>query len=1013
MPINRHKHWENPELSGFGRLPAHASFKRSGDCLSLDGIWNFKRVPHPEIDETWLVQPTQDWLKVNVPSLWTMDDAVPEDQPIYTNVIMPFAAEPPNIPDNPTGLYRRTITMPHDWLVDRTVICIDGVENCFYLYCNGIEVGFSKDARLPAEFDLSPFLKSGDNEIALKVLRYSDTSYIEDQDQWWHAGIHRSITIYRTPQVHVRDIFARAGLNLENGDGDLSITIRLGDENRSSLHHEVQCMLTQADGKPVMKVPLRARIEKANFYPVTGKGALLSFNTTIGQVTPWNAEEPYLYTLQITLKDNQGAITEQCELKLGFRDVRIENRELLVNGVAVLIRGVNRHDHSEVTGKVISDAMMRADILSMKQHNINAVRTSHYPNDARFYELCDELGLYVVDEANLEAHHHYAQLGHDPFWSSQFLMRGQRMVERDKNHPCIIMWSVGNETGFGPNHMAMTAWIREYDPSRPIHNENAICEQAVRQQWDENQHGTDVVCPMYPSVDEIINHAKNSTDSRPLIMCEFAHAMGNSCGNLGEYWDAVETWHGLQGGFIWEWKDHGIRDTANGIEYWAYGGDFGETRHDLNFVCDGLCWPDGTPHSSLIEYKKVIQPVSVTMTGKRQFQVDNKQHFTDLSGLSVGFELLLDGRSLVRGKMPGFNTPPGYIESFTFNPQDHAEIPCTGELSVIFEFRTTTATTWADKNHLIAWDQFTLRKTGKNRKQTASRTVISTTRKASSQHAGEKTFSSPELGELVFDADGLKSWRRQNQPIIAGRPTINLWRAPMDNDGIKGWSGQEEKALGQWRKAGLDKINWTSAIDMPADNQILQQQSGQCAAGTIEVSTRYQVTDAALHVKHTIVVPKAVTDLPRAGVRWQLAEGFEDLSWFGHGPHETYIDRLRSGIHQIHHSTVTDQYVPYILPQEHGNHTDVNWMALANKQVALRVTADKPIEASASHYPHELLTPAFHTYECLPDKDCWLSLDVKQRGVGGASCGPDTLPVYQVRSGRYILSYQMSLESRH
>ncbi|SVB82554.1 uncharacterized protein METZ01_LOCUS235408, partial [marine metagenome] len=431
------------------------------------------------------------------------------------------------------------------------------------------------------------------------------------------------------------------------------------------------------------------------------------------KVSPWSAETPALYELEVSLRDDVGDVLETFRFWVGFRRIEIRDRELLVNGTAILIRGVNRHDHHPDSGRVMTREDIQKDILQMKRHNINAIRTSHYPNASCFYDLCDELGMYVVDEANIEAHHHYARLGNEPVWANQFLSRGQRMVERDKNHPSIILWSMGNETGFGPNHMAMTGWIKQYDPSRPIHNENAICEQGVQRLWNENQQGSDVICPMYPSVDDIIQHAKTSDDPRPLIMCEFAHAMGNSCGNLKEYWDAVETWHGLQGGFVWEWKDHGIRAESNGIEYWAYGGDFGEDRHDLNFVCDGLCWPDGAPHSSLIEYKKVIQPISVTQRSKH-YRLTNKHDHIDLSGYDVSWYLLADGEVQRQGKLKPFKTPPGFYEDFNI---DVGELAADRESVLRIEFRLREASNWAKSGHLVAWDQFLIGKSKKSERQ--------------------------------------------------------------------------------------------------------------------------------------------------------------------------------------------------------------------------------------------------------------------------------------------------------
>ncbi len=998
-------YWENPEVVGIGRLPARANFQLE-ETLSLNGTWRFIRVSHPDrVPQNWMMPGflDHDWHDLAVPSLWTMSDVVPEDQPIYTNVTMPFRAEPPRVPPvNPTGLYRTTFQLPADWSGDRVVINLGGVENCFYLYCNGREVGFSKDCRLPSEFDLTAFLGPGENLVALKVLRWSDTSYIEDQDQWWHAGIHRDVFLYRTPAVYIRDVHARPGLDIESNQGSLNIDVKLGDNNRSALNHSVTCILKDAAGEVLGEAG--GAIEKANYYAVVGKGALINVDINPGLVAPWSAESPSLYSLEVLLKDDSGETLQRISLSIGFRVICIEDRELLVNGVPVIIRGVNRHDHSPETGKVIDEALMRADLITMKQHNINAVRTSHYPNDSRFYELCDELGMYVFDEANLEAHHHYAQLGADPFWSGQFVARAVRMVERDKNHASIIAWSVGNETGFGPNHMAMTAWIRQYDPSRPIHNENAICEQAVRRMWDENHHGTDMVCPMYPSVDDIIEFA-SVDDPRPLIMCEYAHAMGNSCGNLREYWDAIETYHGLQGGFIWEWKDHGIAAEANGISYWAYGGDFGEDRHDLNFVCDGLCWPDLTPHSSLVEYKKIIQPVGVSLhrhkSNKITLQVLNKYDFSDLSHLEGTWQLLHEGMCIETGTLPALDTWPEYIDTVEI---ETGTLPEAGELSIIAEFRLIEATPWAAAGHLVAFDQVTLRE------PTFPGALKKTASELQLEDAGDGNIKLI-LGNqhLIFDSHGLKQWQLGDQQIIHQGPLANLWRAPLDNDGIKGWDGQDEKPLGQWRQLGLDAIDWTHDIQSK-NGKVTQVSTGEAAAGKISVTTTYLLTEDGLMVTHQFKIPRAFKDLPRVGVRLALPAGFDALRWFGRGPHETYIDRKESGRLQVHDSSVADQYVPYVLPQDHGNLTDVRWLEIASSKARLTISPTSAIEASATNYPHEILTPAFHTYEVTPVPDCWLSLDVGQRGVGGASCGPDTLPQYRLSGGTYQLSYLAKAE---
>lgn len=1024
------KHWENPEVTGIGRLPPRSTFDsyrsredaladRNAQKLVLNGDWHFLRVTHPDAAPPgWMTgeSESEGWQPIAVPGLWTRVADTP-DKPIYTNVLMPFKAEPPHVPDsNPTGLYWRTVDIPSHWTGKRVVIHVGGVESCYYLYCNGKEVGFAKDCRLPSEFDLTPYVGAAGNTIAMKVMRWSDASYIEDQDQWWHAGIHRDVYLYAKPHVYLQDIFCRPLYDVASGRGRLDVDVRLGDVNRSAVDHSVRVELLSPDSRKAMsKQPLEGAVTKSSYLPVIGDGPLVSLQARVGRVKPWSDETPVLYTLLVSLLDPDGKTIEATAIRIGFRHIEIRNRELLINGQPVLIKGVNRHDHCDTTGKVMTEALMRLDIETMKQHNVNAVRTSHYPNDSRFYSLCDEYGLYVVDEANIEAHHHYRQLGRDPLWGAAFLNRVIRMVERDKNHPSVIMWSMGNETGFGPHHAALAAWVRERDPARPIHNESAICEQAVRNMWDENHHGTDVVCPMYPAVDDIVRHAKSSRDPRPLIMCEYAHAMGNSCGNLGEYWDAIESLKGLQGGFIWEWLDHGLADTANGIPYWAYGGDFGEERHDLNFVCDGLCWPDRTPHSSLIEYKKVVQPVRVTRVRGRTFRVRNKAWFTNLRQYLYTWELLVNGETVDTSKPKRLNIPPQSWKDLRIDYHLPSLAP-GDEASLVFSFVLANDTSWARKEHRVAWDQITVAKRGIH-----SARNITTPRSAPHVRVRRKARGATvnvDATVYEFDESGLVACTYVDRRMIIEGPRLNVWRAPTDNDGIKGRADQSGKPLGRWLSLGLDRMRCThAAVDVKTSGngrvRIVTRQRFAPLAGHIDVETRYVIdSDSRLSISHRFDVSKALSDLPRLGVRWKLPGTFERLGWFGRGPHETYVDRKRSGIERVHVSTVSDQYVPYILPQEHGNLTDVRWLALADDHGRVVFEADDVMEASASHYPHELLTPAMHTYEITPDENTWVSLDVMQRGLGGASCGPDTLPTYRLAAGRYRLDYDFVISSQ-
>ena len=1050
----RHPLWENPEVIGIGRSPMGAHLRVYGSEKSarnqeseitapLEGVWTFALFDHPnQVPSDWFDPEAapKHALSVSVPHLWTMDDRV-FDHPIYTNVRMPFRHEPPAMPKkNPTGIYHcRFNGQAFD---GRTLICLEGVENGFEIAINGHWIGLNKDARLPATFEITDHVRPGENILALKVLRFSDSSYIEDQDQWWHGGIHRPITIQRRPNVYIRDVFARPDFNPASGKGTLGVTVTLDAEDRAALHHRCTLQVLNTRGRALFHKPPTASVEKQQFTPVTGRGAQIELMGELGEVDAWTAETPNLYQLLVTLYDERDQVLECVRLAIGFRRIEIVARELRVNGKAPLIKGVNRHDHSPTQGKIIDEALIRLDLDTMKQHNINAIRTSHYPNSSRFYELCDEYGFYVIDETNLEAHHHYAQLGRQSAWAPAFVSRVSRMVERDKNHPCVIAWSMGNETGYGANEAAMASWVRTYDPSRPIHNESAICEQGIGRDWDGNALGTDLVCPMYPSVADIIEHATKSTDPRPLIMCEYAHAMGNSGGNLKEYWEAIERHHGLQGGFVWEWLDHGLLATANGIPYWAYGGDFGEDIHDLNFVCDGLCWPDRSPHSSLLELKKVLQPVHTDLA-PRGLRVTNKFTFLNLSHLACRWTLMVEGEAIGHGNWAVPDINPGETKSLPWDKKfqgtrntaleqylkAHAErhasrsVQTIGaeqlELSLLVEFVTRREQLGLPKNHVLAWNQHPLKPLSlkQQAQPSQSRRRKSTTQETEAiQPVIERGHHQDivRLGDFQFgfNASGLSQIHIGDTLLAKSGPRPNIWRAPIDNDGIKGWTGPQAKALDRWRDQGLFESVYecqTSTLKTSA-NGVIAQSRGiiSTRAGSIRYSNDIAfLPDHRITFTHRFRVPKALTDLPRLGVRWTLDQAFEALKWFGHGPHETYCDRKMSGRACVHESTVSSEYVPYILPQEHGNHTDVRWLSLASDTIEATFKAASQMEASATRYPQEQLLPAFHTYELSPSAEVTICLDVMQRGVGGASCGPDTLPQYRLGYGEFELTYDL------
>ncbi|MBK8433335.1 MAG: hypothetical protein IPL28_19475 [Chloroflexi bacterium] len=646
--------WQNPQIVGRNKLAAHAPLVGTAEKLSLNGDWQFKLVPKPLLTGEFTAAnfhcpdfDTADWASLPVPSNWTMQGY---DKPIYTNHKMPIPTNPPFVPeeDNPTGLYRRTMHIPAEWAGRRVVLCFEGVESAFYVWVNGQMVGYSQDSRLPAEFDVTELVRVGEeNLVAVMVIRWSDGSYLEDQDHWWQAGIYRDVFLYNTPPAYMADYFAQAQLTAASNytHGTLDVRVKLAGQVGDGQRVRVELLETAAH-EPITQL-------EAIYHADKDENPAVRLRGEVGVVRPWTSETPNLYTLRLTLLDEAGQPTQVVQTKIGFRTVEIRGRELLINGKTVIFRGVNRHEHDDTTGKVISEASMVADIKLLKQFNFNAVRNCHYPMDGRWYELCDEYGLYLIDEANIECHGIYNRPANDPAWLNAFMERGVRMVERTKNHPSIIIWSLGNESGYGPNHDALAGWMRGYDPTRPVQYEGCI-SRWKGQDWEDGKLASDILCPMYPEVDEIIAYAENPHGTRPLIMCEYAHSMGNSTGNLKEYWEASEKYVGLQGGFIWDWVDQGLKKVAeNGRTFWAYGGDFGDTINDGNFCINGLIWPDRTPHPAMWECHKLFQPLACSFdAATNTLTIRNKRDFASTADLRAHWQLTADGEPIQQGDLP-------------------------------------------------------------------------------------------------------------------------------------------------------------------------------------------------------------------------------------------------------------------------------------------------------------------------------------------------------------------------
>jgi beta-galactosidase len=923
--------------------------------------------------------------------------------------------------ENPTGIYRRTFTAPRAWKGQRIVVHFGGANSLLYVFLNGRFIGLSKDAHLPAEFDLTDVVSfSKENELIAVVVKWSDGSYVEDQDQWWMSGLQREVFLRASPLTsYIGDFFVQAGLDDSYRDGTLKLEINSGFGAEIPAV-KVQAELFDAAGKSVLKIPLTGALPGKEWW----MEQKMVLTATVPRVQPWNAETPYLYTLVIGLTGPSGE--EWTRQRVGFRRVEVKNRQMLVNGRPVMINGVNIHDHDDTTGKAISRERMLQDVRLIKQFNMNAVRTSHYPKDPHFLDLCDEYGLYVIGEANVEAHDFCQRLCKDPRYATPVLDRVMRMSVRDKNHPSILIWSLGNETGYGPVHDAAAGWLRGYDPTRLLHYEPAGWIEPRKPgfppPWHNGSLVTDIICPMYASLDSMKLYVDCKTETRPLIQCEYSHAMGNSNGSLSDYFAMFEKYFdkGLQGGFIWEWVDHGIKQkTKQGQDFWAYGGDFGDVPNDMNFVCDGLVWPDRTPHPAVAEYRYLAQPVKAVAFNAKSgvLQIRNKQTFASAAWVRGSWELKVNGRSVGKGALPKLNIAAGKTESI------HLKLPKVtlnaGEEAFLhIRFESAAKTRWCDAGYLVGWEQFLL---AKKASQPKSHRKGFTSR--SSRFGGRIAIENDvaHLGASIKDGR-IDKYQFRGRDLILSGPELQVWRGPTDNDGIKRMMNHHS-ALHRWRTLGIDK----KIVAAPA--KLIEHLDGSATLvlehtirttankRAVVLSSGYNLQpDGSIYVLNTFTVDKSAPDLPRLGIVMTLPPGFERLSWFGRGPLENYSDRKAGALVDLHQGTVTNQYVPYVMPQEHGNHTDVRWLTLkTGSGLGLRVDAGTPfdgpkahpLEFTASHFTAHDLDAAFHTYDLKPRPETLLSLDLTQRGLGTASCGPETLPQYKIMPGRYTWSYTL------
>lgn len=989
--------WENPRLSGINRLPARAAFIPFGNAQSaetmqrgessrfmlLNGTWKFSYRDNPRSlpDEFSASSFSDDsWNEIPVPSNWQMHGY---GTPVYSNANYPYPMDPPYVPDeNPVGLYRRAFQIPKSWKGMRICLVFEGVDSAFYAWVNGTVAGFSKGSHLPAEFDITGLVSSGKNTLAVQVFQWSDGSYLEDQDMWRLSGIFRDVYLVARPMVCVEDIAITTLLDKKYDHAELGLSIRVrncGDAPVSDA--AISITLTSPDGTRVCE-------ELAAVGPIpAGTTTTIKWNHPVRNPLKWNAEEPHLYALSIGLSARNNTMRENVHLKTGFRSVEIRNGMLLVNGTRVKLKGVNRHEFHPDLGHVVPLASMEEDILLMKKHNINCVRTSHYPDDPRWYDLCDRYGIYLIDEADLETH----GFGYDaddipakmPVWKEAFVDRAVRMVERDKNHPSVIIWSLGNESGYGPNHDAMAEWVHNADGSRPVHYErdvNALC--------------ADIFSIMYPTIERLEKEGKKKNERKPFFMCEYAHAMGNGPGNLREYWDTIYRYDRLIGGCIWEWADHGIRRrTKDGGEWFAYGGDFGDMPNDGNFCVDGLVFPDRVPHTGLVEYKQVIAPVRVESVDPAAMKVAviNTNDFRNLDYLRPVWRIYENSLLREEGVLPPLNIAPGRKKIVTI-PAALREGKPGAEYWLDIRFELAEDQSWAPAGYELCAFQFAL--------PVKTPPVPTITRRALPQLRVENNNTavliSGNESEILFDTatGGIVSWKYMETHLLIRGPRFHAWRAPTDND---------RHIKLQWREQGLDRLQHrleSCSMKQAGPATVEADVSFVCASYSLKpaFSVRHHYTflgSGDMMIATRIKPLRELPPLPRIGLEIILPGEFNSFEWYGRGPHENYSDKKESALVGLWKGNVKAQFVPYIKPQENGAKTEVRWAALTNIYGTGLLACGMPfMETSAHEFSAEEISRVNHHHELVPSGHTFFNIDHRQAGLGSNSCGPAPLQKY-------------------
>ena len=1058
--------WENHHVLQINREPARAAFTpfhaQKGDCsICLDGTWKFRWTPVPDERIVEFYQTDfsdKDWVGFPVPANWEVNGY---GTPIYVSAGYPFKIDPPRVMGepkvdyttykerNPVGQYRRSFQLPAGWEArGQTFLRFEGVMSAFYVWINGERVGYSQGSMEPSEFNITNYLHAGENQIALEVYRYSDGSYLEDQDFWRFGGIHRSIHLLHTPDIRIRDYAVRTlPVSTDYQDFILQIdpqfSVYRGMTGKGTT---LQGVLKDVSGREIATLKgdvedildLEHKAGRMNeWYPQRGPRKLGRMSATIKSPKRWTAETPYLYKLHLALLTAEGEVIQQVEQSVGFRSVEIRNGQLLVNGAPVRFRGVNRHEHDPRTARVMSEERMLQDILLMKQANINAVRTSHYPNVSRWYELCDSLGLYVMDEADIEEHGLRGTLASTPDWHAAFLDRAVRMAERDKNHPSIVMWSMGNESGYGPNFAAISAWLHDFDPTRPVHYEGA---QGAGGEPDPKT--VDVISRFYTRVkqeylnpgiaegedkeraenarwERLLEIAERTNDNRPVMTSEYAHSMGNALGNFKEYWDEIYSNPRMLGGFIWDWVDQGIYKTLpDGRIMVAYGGDFGDKPNLKAFCFNGLLMSDRETTPKYWEVKKVYSPVELRVESG-ELRVTNRNHHTDLSQYRCLWTLSIDGKQKDQGEITLPEVAPGESETISLPVSiagKKASAKATSDLRLTISFILKRDALWAKAGHEVAWEQFCIQEGALLSSKLENRGRLKV-------RADEEHLSISGRGFSIQwekNATGsLTSLTYHGKEMLAHpadfplQPVTQAFRAPTDNDKSFGNWLAKDWSLHQMDNPRISLDSFKHEVREDGAVIVRVQTRNRYKEGMIVTKFLYTIlSDGTIDLKTTFQPQGILPELPRLGIAFCLSSDYDTFIWQGRGPQDNYPDRKTSAAVGLWKGSVADQYVHYPRPQDSGNKEEVRRLMLTDRHgKGIRIDAVEDVfSASALHYTAQDLYKETHDCNLKPRPEVILSLDAAVLGLGNSSCGPGVLKKYAIDKKEHTLHIRICNE---